>query len=317
MNLALSVCIATASVFGAAMPAFPPEMDFLNQVPAEDADKVVDAVRQFALLQFAMLEWDKDIAGQLSVDPANQADIKARAETAKERIERVDKAYKVLLERYPKNARALNYYGEFVTDYRGDEMNGVRYWKESIANDPKLALPYNNLGINYAHSGQYAFAIENYNKAIELEPDNPDFKFNLAQLYLAYTPSIAQELKWDEAKVYKEGMKLSKAAAELKPHDFKLQQDYATNFYVAERVKVKLDWAEAAAAWQRARGSASTNEELFFSWLNEARAWINKPDKSKAEACLQEALKIIPDNKVASRLLADLRSGAIGTSKAE
>ena len=73
----------------------------------------------------------------------------------------------------------------------------------------------------------------------------------------------------------------------------------------------------AAAAWQRARGSASTNEELFYSWLNEARAWINKPDKSKAEACLLEALKIIPDNKVAQNILADLRSGAIGTSKPE
>jgi Tfp pilus assembly protein PilF len=317
MNIAVAICAMVAPFVGATGPAFSAEVDFLNQVPADDANKVVDAARQFALLQFSLIDWDKDIAGQLAADPANNDDVKARLQSANDRVSHVDQVYKVLLERYPKNARALNYYGEFLYDYRGEKMNGVRYWKEAVANDPKLALAYNNLGIHYSHSGQFAFGIENYNKAIELDSENPDFKFNLAQLYLAYTPSVAKELKWDEAKVFKEGMKLSKAAAELKPSDYKLQEDYATNFYVAERVKVKLDWADAAAAWRRARGAAQVNAQVFFTWLNEARAWMKKPDKGKAEACLLEALKIDPNNAVATRLLERVRSGDTGEAKAE
>ena len=317
MNFSVAICVMVAPFVGATVPAFPVEADFLNQVPADNENKVVDAARQFALLQLSLIDWDKDIAGQLAADPANRDDVKARVQSATDRVSRIDQVYKVLLERYPKNARALNYYGEFLYDYRGDEMNGVRYWKEAVANDPKLALPYNNLGIHYSHSGQFAFGLDNYNKAIELDPENPDFKFNLAQLYLAYTPSVAQELKWDEAKVFKKGMKLSKAAADLKPTDYKLQEDYATNFYVSDRVKVKLDWADAAAAWRRARGAAKDNTQVFFTWLNEARAWMRKPDNGKAEACLLEALKIVPDNAVATRLLERARSGGTAAAEAE
>ena len=317
MSIALAVCAMAAPFLAADLPAFPAEIEFLNQVPAEQPDKVVDAVRQYTLLQFALFDWDREIAKQLAADPASGDEAKARQQSAGERLERAQQAYTVLIERYPKNARALNYYGEFLYDFRGDEMNGVRCWKESIANDPTLALPYNNLAIHYSHSGQIAFGIENYNKAIELEPENPDFKFNLAQLYLTFSPDVAKELKCEEAKVYREGMKLSKAAAELKPSDYKLQEDYAANFYAADRFKITPDWTDAAAAWRRARTSARANDQVFFTWLNEARAWIRKPDKAKAEACLVEALKILPDSDVAQRLLEKVRAGDIGAAGTE
>jgi len=319
MNIALVLCAAFAPVFAAAdvPPAFPAEIDFLNQVPAADADKVVDAVRQYALLQFSLFEWDQEIAKQLAESPGGREEARARQGSARERLARVERAYKVVLDRYPKNARALNYYGEFVSDYRGDEINAVRYWNEAIANDPKLALAHNNLAIYYSHTGRIAFGIDHYNKAIELEPQNPDFKYNLAQLYLTMSPDVAKELKWEDAKVYREGMKLSKAAAELKPTDYKLLEDYATNFYAAQRFEITPDWADAATAWQRARIAARNNEQLFFTWLNEARAWVRKPNNAKAEACLLEALKIIPSSKAAQGLLEKVRSGTVGSADAE
>ena len=63
MSVTLALCISIASFLGAAEPTFPAEMDFLNQLPTDDADKVIDAVRQFALLQFALADWDKMQAG--------------------------------------------------------------------------------------------------------------------------------------------------------------------------------------------------------------------------------------------------------------
>ena len=315
MNCILAICLSANAVFGAALPAFPDEIGFLNQVPAEDESKVVDAVRQYVLLQFALVQWDQDIAQEL-LAVGNTDESKSRGDSMKTRLQSAENAYKVLLERYPKNARALNYYGEFLYDFRDDENGAIRYWRESIANDPKLPLPYNNLGIHYSHNGQLAFGLENYRKALELDPKNPDFKFNLAQTYLINSREVAQEMKCEEAKVYKEAMKMSKEAAEIKPSDYKLQEDYATNFYAAERFNIKADWADAAAAWKRARGAAKTNEQVFFTWLNEGRAWIRKPDKAKAEAALTEALKVLPDNAIAKQLLEKVRSGDLGTAKA-
>ncbi|MDZ4857803.1 MAG: hypothetical protein SGI88_02385 [Candidatus Hydrogenedentes bacterium] len=316
MNTVLAFYVTVAAAFGAAMPPFPPEMEFLNQLPADDPDKVVDAVRQYVLLQTALAEWDSDIMQELGVPGGNIEDARARAESAKKRLGAIGQAYKVLLERYPRNARAQNYYGEYLYDYENDEAGAIRYWKEATMNDEKLALPYNNLGIHYSHTGQMAFGLDNYRKALELDPGNPDFKFNLAQTYLINTAEVAKHLKWDEAKVFKEAMKLSKEAAESKPTDYKLQEDYATNFYAAERYDVKLDWADAAAAWRRARTAAKNNEQVFFTWLNEARAWIRKPDKVKAEESLNQALLIVPGNAVATGLLEKVKSGAIGEAKA-
>ena len=318
MIIVLALCaMITADPSPVTIPVFPDDVAFLNEVPADNPDRVVDAVRQFALLQFALFDWDREIVSQLQGDPASVEELKARQKSAMERLTKVEHAYKVLLDRYPKNARALNYYGEFLVDYRNDELNGVRCWREAIANDPKLALPYNNLAIYYAHTGQYAFGIENYDKAIELDPENPDFKYNKAQLYLACSPDVAKILKCDQAKVYKEGMKLSRAAADLKPNDFKLQQDYASNFYASDRFQITPDWADAAAAWKRAREVAQDNDEIFFAWLNEARAWVRKPDKAKAEACLIEALKLKPTSAAAQHLLEKVRSGDLDAAKAD
>jgi len=316
MSTALTFCLALSAAFGAAMPSFPAEMDFLNQLPAEDEDKVVDAVRQFTLLQISLMEWDMEIMQELAVIENGQDDARVRGESARKRVAQVGEALKVLTQRYPRNARALNYYGEYLYDYSGDEVGALRYWKEATTYDDKLALPYNNLGIHYSHTGQLAFGLDNYKKALELEPDNPDFKFNLAQTYLINTAEVAKHLKSDEVKVYKEGMQLSKEAAEAKPSDYKLQEDYATNFYAADRFDVKLDWADAAAAWQRARAAAGNNDQVFFSWLNEARAWIRKPNVANAEKCLREALALRPDNPVATQLLEKITSGAVEDAKA-
>jgi tetratricopeptide (TPR) repeat protein len=98
-------------------------------------------------------------------------------------------------------------------------------------------------------------------------------------------------------------MKLSKRAAELKPTDYSLAQDYAVNFFVADQFSAQPDWDSAAAAWQKARGQARRIDEVFYTWMNEARAWMRKPDPARAETCLQEALKIYPDNDVAKSLL--------------
>lgn len=310
MKLIIGLWFAGLSAIGGESTVFPQELDHLNKLP-QDEQALVEGVRNYARLLVALAEWDEDIAQELAMNgELDQA--RERLALSKQRIELAGKAYLILVRRFPKNARALNYYGEHLYDHEGDIAGAIRYWKQAVAEDPKLALPYNNLGIHYTHVGELELGLKNYQKAIELDSENPDFKFNLAQTYLINSPQVAKIMKWKEAKVFKEGMKLSKAAAQLKPNDFELQQDYATNFYAAERFDVEPDWKEAALAWQRARAAAKDNGQLFFTWLNEARVHIRNHEGEKAERCLHEALKIDPNNAVAKKLLEDVKAGQIG-----
>lgn len=292
--------------------SFPPELSHLNAFVTDEA-KLVDAVRQFDVLQQALIRWDEDLATEAARD-GNQEEANRRVELIRERRDLMEKAYTVLLAHYPKNARALNYYGEFLYDQRGEQAGAIQHWKLAIAEDAKLSLPHNNLGIYYTHVGDYQRGLSEYQKAVELEPDNADFKFNLAQMYLINWPQVKEILKWDDARVFKEAMKLSREAAELRPADYELQQDYAVNFFAAARFGAKVDSKTAAAAWQEARKRATELDEVFFTWLNEARVWLAVPDYERAIPCLKKALEIVPSSEVAQRLLAKAEQGGTENS---
>jgi len=292
--------------------SFPPELSHLNAL-VNDETKLVDAVRQYDVLQQALIDWDDDLASEAAMD-GNEEEVQRRVEMMKERRDLIDNAYQVLLAHYPKNGRALNYYGEFLYDHRGEVAGAVRSWKLAIVEDAELSLPHNNLAIFYTHAGDYQRGLAEYQKAVELDPDNADIKFNLAQMYLINWPQVKEILKWDDARVFKEAMKLSRDAAALRPGDYQLQQDYAVNFFAAERFGARPDWKDAAAAWQEARRRATARDEVFFCWLNEARVWLSVPDNERAIPCLKEALTIYPNSEVAQRLLAKAEGAAAGNS---
>ena len=67
-------------------------------------------------------------------------------------------------------------------------------------------------------------------------------------------------------------------------------------------------WKAAAEAWSKARTRARNQTEEFYTWLNEARAWIEHGDTKRAEPCLQSALAILPDSGVALGLLEKIQN---------
>ncbi|GMV92003.1 MAG: hypothetical protein AMXMBFR82_17810 [Candidatus Hydrogenedentota bacterium] len=302
-SLALLAAVAANSETG----VFPPELSHLDALVNDEA-KLVEAARQYDVLQQALIAWDEELAAEAAMG-GDQAEADRRMEMANQRRDLLDKMYSKVLEHYSKNARALNYYGEFLYDHRGETAGALRLWLLSAAEDSTLSLPHNNLAIHYTHTGNYERGLAEYEKALELEPDNADFLFNLAQMYLINWPQIKEIKKWDDAKVFKEAMKLSKEAAELRPTDYQLQQDYAVNFFAAERFNIEPDWKEAAEAWEEARKRATDLPNVFFSWLNEARAWLEVPEYEKAITCLEEALKIMPYSDPAKALLDRAKAG--------
>lgn len=304
-NLALYVLLLVL-VYGEAAVAAPTQLpeELSNLVAlASQEQNLVEAARAYDKTQSSLADAELKEARGLGEEAA-----RAKREQAAGRFERIRMAYEFVLERYPSQTRAKAFYGELLYDRFGEHDAAIKQWKESIILDPKLSIPYNDLGIHYCHVGEYAMGLQYYDKALQFEPENPDYLFNIVQTYLINYPEVQKIRKWKKAKVYREAMKLSEKAATLAPDDFDLARDYAMNFFAAENFDVKAKWKDAVAAWERARALARDDAERFNAWLFEGRACIAAGDKANARICLDEALKLQPESPVAKKLMEDLSS---------
>ncbi len=310
--LSLTVVLATAWA-AAEAPAIPvpkgplPEELSSLQPLFSDETKLVEAVRAFDLHQQGLADWDFEMASGHSL--AGEVELaKTKQASGVKRIALIRRAYEEVLARYPKNPIALTYYGELLYDREGDHAKGEALWLEALKQDPNLTGALNNLAIHYSHVGQYEKCFSALDKLLKLEPDNADYLYNAATLYLAHWPLVMKHYGWSKEKVYETAMSYSRKAAELLPTNYVMLQDYAINYFAGENMQLKVDWKEAAAAWANARKNARDTDELFYSWMNEARAWMRVPNKKKAAECLEEALKVMPGNETASRLLKEVKS---------
>jgi tetratricopeptide (TPR) repeat protein len=268
----------------------------------KDEDRVVEALRQYHLSQEALFQIDIELAQSYSKE-GDVAAAKAKTEHANERLNRVREAYDIVLSHYPRNPEALNYAGELLYDHYGEYASAIQNWRMAAAMDKDFGPPRNNLSLHYFHHGDYDLGFRYMDEALKLEPNNPDYLYNAVQIYMIHFPEVMERKGWKKEKVYKEAMKLSQRAAELLPDDYDLQEDYAVNFFAAENFEVETDWQTAARAWQTARAQARNSDELFYTWLNEARAWSRAGNWAQAEACVTEALSMRPESAAAQTIL--------------
>lgn len=274
-----------------------------------DPVALVDAARRYQDQQLELIRWDTGLI-QVHRNEKDRGSAEAKRAAAQQRIDTVKLVWGYVNSLYPNDPRALNYTGEFWFDVSGDQMTAITYWRRSSMLDTRYGLADNNLGIYYFHIGNYARGLEHLNKALELDPDNPDYLFNIAQMYLNHFPQIAELLDKDKKKLYRDAMGYSKKAMENAPEDFELAQDYAVNFFAAENLGVEADWQQAAKAWAHARELAPDKDEHYFSLLNEARCWIYDGKGEKALPLLEEALKVTPDSEAVQNLITEARGGA-------
>lgn len=304
----VAACLAGIAAFAAAAAELPPELQHLEALKS-DQTAVVDAVRAFDKAEISAAGNEAELAAELAKQ-GEKDEAAEKKKSAAARVAKVRAAYEWVLEQYPKNARARNYYGELLYDRYGDEAGALKEWNLAISLDADFSPPHNNLGIHYCHVGQYRLGLSEYEQALELDSGHPDYLFNLTQAYLLYFPQVQEIKGWTKTKVYKEAMKLSKKAKKAGPDDYELAQDYANNFYAAESFGARPNWRRAASAWEDARELARNDVERFFTWLNEGRVWKKEGNKDKAIECLNEAVKLRPDEPVPQKLLAELQSAA-------
>ncbi len=296
--------------FGHAFPAagaeLPPELAFLAPL-LTDEEAFVKTIRDYHNEQKTRARGEREAAEEAHKQ-GDAEKARALATAARERMVLVRKGYEIGLALFGGNARLHNYYGELLYDEFGEKPGALRHWNLALSFDPKLGPAHNNLGLHYFHNGQYDLGLNHMEEALRLEKKNPDFLFNMAQIYLIHWPQIQARRNISKKAIFRRAMRMSKAATRYAQNDYDLLVDYAVNFYAGERFGVNVCWSRAADAWQKARAMARNDVEQFYTWLNEGRVWLYGKKYAKAEACLEEALRMRPDSETAQTLLQRART---------
>jgi len=270
-----------------------------------DERSMIDAARQYHLQHMDLSQWDFELAQ----DKTKAEQREMHQERMQEHIKSVRMVWEYVLSLFPNNVRALNYFGEYLYDVGGNIPAALTSWNRALVLDRDMSLVHNNLGIHYFQNGDYRNGLRHVEKAVELDPKNPDFLFNITQMYLNHFPAIIKLKSTTKKKLYRDAMKHSLNASRYLPEDITLAQDYAVNFFAGENFGVDVDWAKAAEAWQVVQGLAVKERHIYYSTLNEGRSWLNDKDYNKALPVLEAALALMPGNAVAERLVAQAKTG--------
>ncbi|MGD2089300.1 MAG: tetratricopeptide repeat protein [Candidatus Aminicenantes bacterium] len=91
----------------------------------------------------------------------------------------------------PKNPEILHTLGVIRT-YQHDYPEAVRFIRQALNIKPGTAIVYNDLGIAYLKMGKLRETLECFRKAVELDPDNREFRGMLAEVEKAF-PQFSQE----------------------------------------------------------------------------------------------------------------------------
>lgn len=148
-------------------------------------------------------------------------------------IELINKARKV----NPKDMTLIQVEADMVYK-QGNMKRYNELMEEMIAISPNNPDLYNNMGVASAKLGLKDKAIEYYNKAIELNPDNAGAKINIAVLILGDEAKLNEEMnalgtssadyaRYDELKeqkkgVYKKAMPFLESALQLRPDNIEI-----------------------------------------------------------------------------------------------
>jgi tetratricopeptide (TPR) repeat protein len=77
---------------------------------------------------------------------------------------------------------------------RGQAEAAVAGLEAILTRDPDFALAHNDLGVLYYQSGDKARCVQCYEKAVSIDPDNANFRKNLADFYLAEQGEVEKAL---------------------------------------------------------------------------------------------------------------------------
>jgi len=199
----------------------------------------------------------------------------------KQRFETVEQAYLDFLRRHPDHTRARLAYGSMLSDF-GRHDEAVAQWEKARELEPSNPATWNNLADHFSHYGPARKCLEYFAKAVELNPKEPLYRYNLATAVVVFRAD-ARELYGleDDQAVLRKAVALYRDARAVAPNDFKTATDLAQVYYYLtpapandEKDRARATDAlvrEGLKAWDDARRLAPTDLDREGVALHMAR----------------------------------------------
>jgi tetratricopeptide (TPR) repeat protein len=200
--------------------------------------------------------WIKQDMADLEQGGVGSATLPLRIE---QRLKPVQDAYEEFILRHPRHVGARLAYGSFLND-QGKETEALEQWEKARELDPKNPAAWNNLADIYSHRGPVTKAFEYLEKAIELNPAQSVYHQNLGILVSIFRKDAKEYYALaDDQQVFRRALKHYRKALELNPSDYPLATDVAQLYYQLEP-EPTLDPAARIAAEQK------LFEEAIVAW---------------------------------------------------
>ena len=187
-----------------------------------------------------------------------------------EHFEPIRKAYEDFLKRNPKHARAYLAYGSFLNDIK-DEDGAHDKWEKARQLDPENPAAWNNLANYYGHCGPVTNSFDYYAKAIELEPNEPVYYHNFGTVVYLFRHAAMEHFKISEPEVFDKALTLYARSLQLDPTNFTLATDIAQTFYGIKPARTE----DALLAWRYAHKLARNDLEREGIYIHFARFKLN------------------------------------------
>jgi tetratricopeptide (TPR) repeat protein len=251
-------------------------------------------------------EWirkNDDYAAQGVATPAPQ--LKQRIE---KRLEPVQKAYEEFLKRHPEHVRARVAYASFLGDTK-DEESAMEQLEKALALDTNNPAIYNNLANIYGHIGPVKKAFEFYGKAIQLNPIEPVYYHNFGTTVYLFRNDAQEHFKISEAEVFAKAFSLYSNAMRLDPHNFNLATDIAQTYYGIQPMRTE----EALRSWTNALSIAHDEIEREGVYIHFARIKFMAGRLAEARGHLNQVTNAMYAD-LKKRLVRNVDEATVGTN---
>ncbi|MBU6400672.1 MAG: hypothetical protein KGS61_10160 [Verrucomicrobia bacterium] len=183
-----------------------------------------------------------------------------------QRLKPIRAEYEDFLRRHPNHVKARLAFGSFLEETH-DEEGAVAQWEKARELDPKDPAAWNNLANYYGHRGPVTNAFVYYQKAIEIDSNEPVYLQNLATTVFLFRKDAEAFYHLGEQQVFDRALELYTQALKLKPHSFVLASDLAETYYGIKPTR----FADAFRAWEYALKIASNDIEREGARIHLAR----------------------------------------------
>jgi tetratricopeptide (TPR) repeat protein len=243
MNLPIVLCIYLA------VSIFQRETATNAPVPAltNSAEKIEARYQSILQLDEAALTDIQNLIKNWNAQQNSEASPRSEEDLRKVirfKVDAVKTAYRDFLRENPNHIKTMIAFGRFLCDMQ-EEQEGVQWWEKARELEPKNAAVRNNLANYYGHEGEPKRAIEEYEAAISIQPGEPMYHFNLANIFYLFRKETSELKKWSEEEVFDHALESFRKARDLEPGNYDYAYAYAETFYGVKNP----NWNRALDAW--------------------------------------------------------------------